>query len=354
MASILDQLIFLWSIEKRYVSLTTLGDPPESDELQKKIEETNNLILADQSERDAGPNGQDHGMDRDGQGDGHSTGLTTPRRGTLTDGPPRESRSRTRRRSTQRRRGGGNRRITFPVKIGAQESIPIEVQETTQLRQSAVDRKGKEQVRIPSTSGTGTGRHGRGSGDSTHPRSHSSHPGTTSSVGAGTQEVVGTRQTFLFDALLASDWREKNPKRTKEADLILQGRDVERHWNLLINLTEKWPGGVSKPAFIQFLTKGFISKERPGGFTAFMFSPPRKNKRGKKDREWNLPNVLGKSSEVDEEDLEYYAKNDLYIPKSVYEGEVEIQMAVRTLDVLTNHKSIASDGYRYGLEFLDG
>jgi hypothetical protein len=29
-------------------------------------------------------------------------------------------------------------------------------------------------------------------------------------------------------------------------------------------------------------------------------------------------------------------------------------MAVRTLDLLTNHKSIASDGYRYGLEFLDG
>jgi hypothetical protein len=57
---------------------------------------------------------------------------------------------------------------------------------------------------------------------------------------------------------------------------------------------------------------------------------------------------------VDEEDLEYYAKNDFYIPKSVYEGKVQIQMAVRTLDLLTNHKSIASDGYWYGLEFLDG
>jgi hypothetical protein len=59
-------------------------------------------------------------------------------------------------------------------------------------------------------------------------------------------------------------------------------------------------------------------------------------------------------SEVDEEDLEYYAKNDFYIPKSVYEGEVQIQMAVRTLDLLMNHKNSASDGYRYGLEFLDG
>jgi hypothetical protein len=48
-----------------------------------------------------------------------------------------------------------------------------------------------------------------------------------------------------------------------------------------------------------------------------MFSPPRKNKQGKRDRKRNLRNVLGKSSEVDDKDLEYYAKNDLYIPKSV-------------------------------------
>ena len=82
---------------------------------------------------------------------------------------------------------------------------------------------------------------------------------------------LSRRQTFLFDALSASDWRDKNPKRTKEADMILEDRDVERNWNLLIDLTEKWPGGVSKPAFIQFLTKGFISQERPGGFTAFMY-----------------------------------------------------------------------------------
>jgi DNA-binding FadR family transcriptional regulator len=49
--------------------------------------------------------------------------------------------------------------------------------------------------------------------------------------------------------------------------MILEDRDVERNWNLLIDLTERWPGGVSKPSFIQFLTKGFISQERPRGFT---------------------------------------------------------------------------------------
>jgi hypothetical protein len=91
---------------------------------------------------------------------------------------------------------------------------------------------------------------------------------------------LSRRQTLLFDALSVSDWRDGNPKRTKEANMILEDRDVERNWNLLIDPTEKWPGGGNKPTFIQFLTKGFISQERPGGFTAFIFSPPRKNKQG--------------------------------------------------------------------------
>jgi hypothetical protein len=59
---------------------------------------------------------------------------------------------------------------------------------------------------------------------------------------------LSRRQTFLFDALSASDWRNGNPKWTKEADMILEDRDVERNWDLMIDLTEKWPGGVSKPA----------------------------------------------------------------------------------------------------------
>jgi hypothetical protein len=45
---------------------------------------------------------------------------------------------------------------------------------------------------------------------------------------------LSRRQTFLFDALSASDWRDGNPKRTKEADMILEDRDMERNWNLLM------------------------------------------------------------------------------------------------------------------------
>jgi hypothetical protein len=90
---------------------------------------------------------------------------------------------------------------------------------------------------------------------------------------------LSRRQTFLFDALSAEDWDDTKPKKTEEAEMLLEDRDIERDWNLLIDMTERWPGGVSKPAFIQFLTKGFVSQERPGGGSQLlMFSPPRKNK----------------------------------------------------------------------------
>jgi hypothetical protein len=102
MASIIDQLIFLWSIEKGYVSITTLRDPPDSDELQKKIEETNDLILSDTTKESTGTKGQDDDPDRNGREDERTTDPTTPRRRSTNDVHPRESRSRSRRHSRDR------------------------------------------------------------------------------------------------------------------------------------------------------------------------------------------------------------------------------------------------------------
>jgi hypothetical protein len=88
MASIIDQLIFLWSIEKGYVSITALRDPPESDELQKKIEETNDLILTDPTKEAIETRGQDDDPDRNERGDERTTEPTTPRRRTTNDVHP--------------------------------------------------------------------------------------------------------------------------------------------------------------------------------------------------------------------------------------------------------------------------
>jgi hypothetical protein len=89
-ASIIDQLVFLWSIENGYVSIATLKDPPESDELQKKIEETNDLILLDLTKESTGTRGQDDDPDRNERGDERTTDPTTPRRRTTNAVDPQE------------------------------------------------------------------------------------------------------------------------------------------------------------------------------------------------------------------------------------------------------------------------
>jgi hypothetical protein len=95
MASLIDQLIFLWSIEKGYVSITTLRDLPDNDDLQKTIKETNGLILTDSPNEAPGTgNGQGDDPDPDEGGNDRITNPTTPRRKTTRDDHPRKSRSR--------------------------------------------------------------------------------------------------------------------------------------------------------------------------------------------------------------------------------------------------------------------
>jgi hypothetical protein len=159
-------------------------------------------------------------------------------------------------------------------------------------------------------------------------------------------------QKSLFTLLAATDWRDSHPTMPKEALRLLEDRDAEKTWNIVRGWERLWPGTISKPAFIQFLASGYIGENRPGGFTAFMFSPPRQRHYGKKDAKRSLKNVLGKSGEIDDDDLEFYAHNDFYIPQSIPEAELQLELATKMLGKLTHDDSIATDGYSYGLHYL--
>jgi hypothetical protein len=166
---------------------------------------------------------------------------------------------------------------------------------------------------------------------------------------------LSRRQTFLFDALSASDWRDGNPKRTKEAAMILEDRDVERNWNLLIDLTEKWPGGGGKQARVHPVPReGLHITGKAWGIHGIYVFPVEEKQTGQEGPETESTERTGEIQRSGRRRPQVLCQERFYIPKSVYEGKVQIQMAVRTLDLLTNHKSIVSDGYRYGLEFLDG
>jgi hypothetical protein len=194
MASIIDQLIFLWSIEKGYVSITTLRDPPESDELQKKIEETNDLILSDPTKESTGKRGQDDDRDRNGRGDERTTDPTTPRRRTTNDVHPRESRSRSRRHSPDRRRGSPPGTPPSPSSSGrrSRSRSRSRRRRSSDRRRSSPRERSRSESRQPPVPGG----QGRGPGDGPHPRGHGPHSGATRSVRTGTQEVVRTEPSL--------------------------------------------------------------------------------------------------------------------------------------------------------------
>jgi hypothetical protein len=160
MASIIDQLIFLWSIEKGYVSITTLKDPPESDELQKKIEETNDLILSDPTKESKGTRGQDDDPYRNERGDERTTDPTTPRRRATNDVHPRKSRSRSRRRSQDRQRGSPSGPSPSPSSSGrrSRSRSRSRRRRSSDRRRSTTRDRSRSESRPPppSTRGAGT------------------------------------------------------------------------------------------------------------------------------------------------------------------------------------------------------
>lgn len=140
---------------------------------------------------------------------------------------------------------------------------------------------------------------------------------------------------------------------SRTAELLLEDKDMERNWNIASDLMCKWAGTMSKPAFIQFLSNGYVGADKPGGLTCFAFSPPRKISYGKKDRKRALRHVLGAKKELEEEDLEFYARYDYYIPQTVAEGELQIKMCLRFLEMMTHPDSIAAQGHYHAIDLLD-
>lgn len=381
-----DQLLFLWCVEKGYASSVTLKDPPDTDSIQETIEEINGLLTKGWEQKD--PLGKSKSPPDGNKSDKGETeighrGHKDPERG-----HDRGRRSRTPDRARNRYnpddlghyddRGQRSNRSRSPRHRGSSRSRSRGRDRSRSARRDQhtnLRRGGRDQDRRSDYPRRWSPPHRSSSRDREDGEPHSQilrDPAVSALIQGMTAltksqlEIaerdrrkksvlsrLSQRQVFLFDALSARSWSDYNPVKTREAELMLEDRDVERNWNLMVDMTEKWPGSISKPAFIQFLTKGFVSQDRPGGFTVFMFGPPKTTTIGKKDRKRNLRNVLGKQGDFDEDDLEFYAKNEFYLPKSVYEAEGQILMAVRTLDLFTHHKSIASDGYRYGLEFLD-
>jgi len=83
-----------------------------------------------------------------------------------------------------------------------------------------------------------------------------------------------------------------------------------------------------------------------------MFLPmERSQDRTKEQRVQHFQEVFG-DGKMNEKSIQAFAEAKLYIPSDKNEATIQLGTAIKFLDLVTGKKSIASDGYRYGLQIV--
>jgi hypothetical protein len=166
---------------------------------------------------------------------------------------------------------------------------------------------------------------------------------------------LSKQQAQIFALVTAQDWHNYRSCITSSTKGLLEDRDLDKAWNLVQDWTKHWLGQVSKGGLINFLASGFESHnvdKQPGEFTLFMFSPLSDAKpNSKKDRELAILLVFGEGK-VDEDAIEYYMKNRMFLAKTMKQGERQIKTGVKFLEKLTYRGSIGTAGFNYGLKLI--
>jgi hypothetical protein len=159
----------------------------------------------------------------------------------------------------------------------------------------------------------------------------------------------------LFDLLAARDWEDENPRMSKSMRDLVSDRDSQRALAIIKTQTKRWSGLVSEKGLLSFFANGFAAneiQESPGGFTIFMFRPiTATHTKDKKGRQQQVRSMFG-STELDNEAIKYYAKNDFYLAETLEGLEEQIYTCIKCLEKFTERHGIATEGFEHGLQML--
>ena len=167
-------------------------------------------------------------------------------------------------------------------------------------------------------------------------------------------KTMGPTQRELFTALCTTRMT-REPRMTEFMTGLTMSKTPQKAISLIQSETRDWEGTFSVGGFHRMLSHGFMSNEanrsNPGGFTLFMFHPKTVELGGGKaggNSNALLREYLG--MEIEEETLEYYAKQGYFIPSNQNDMRIQLQTALHTLELLTCDESIATKGLAYVLE----
>jgi hypothetical protein len=166
---------------------------------------------------------------------------------------------------------------------------------------------------------------------------------------------LSSEQSELFTLLSAKDWHDYKPQLSRFAQQLLADRDPFKVMNLITSETRGWGGTVGRRGVIQFFCMGYAATDietQPGGFTIFMFGPKNAAQPLSQASLKQSLSYLLSDTKVDDDTVLYFAQNDFYLPNSINCLEVQLQMCIQFLDLITASKGIALEGYLEGLHLL--
>jgi len=159
----------------------------------------------------------------------------------------------------------------------------------------------------------------------------------------------------LFTRLCTRNLRREPAVVSDFLKSLLSEKNASHISNHLRATVKGWKGTFIEGAFCRFLSKGFISQREnmlPGGFTIFMFIPkecePARD--GYKENMEALKELW--NQDVGADTLARLAKMDLFLPKNVHHLEIQLETAMKMLDVLTVPGGCASASIYAALRFV--
>lgn len=167
---------------------------------------------------------------------------------------------------------------------------------------------------------------------------------------------MSEEQADLFRLVSAKDWYDERPRLNSFTRKLVADKDLSKAIDTVSSHLRRWPGQVSPKQLAMFLSKGFAAQDIencPGGFTVFMFRPKSSAFTRNPEEERNAIRAMFGDSKLDDESVKFFAKQDFFLAENLADLEEQLRTALDFLILLTSSRSIATDGYRYGLEFIN-
>lgn len=167
---------------------------------------------------------------------------------------------------------------------------------------------------------------------------------------------MSDEQADLFRLLSARDWYDDEPELNPFTKKLVADKDLTKAIDVIASQLRRWPGQVSTKQLAMFLAKGYAAPDInyiPGGFTAFMFRPKSAAFIRNPEEERNAIRAMFGDNKLDDESVKYFAKQDFFLASNLPELEEQLRTTLDFLTLLTRSNSIATEGYEFGLRFID-